>query len=498
MSHSLAHLKIDLDRRHGIIDPNIYGQFMCRRPGCSDGGLYDPGAPDADPFGIRQTVDSLIRDLAPPIVRWPGGCTGTDYHWQDGIGPVAERSRTIDLHFGWPSDHGFGTDEFVAWCRRIGAEPHLNLAMGTGNLAEAAAWLEYCNGTHATRYAEMRRAHGHDAPHNVRYWQLGNEMYGDWEIGYTDARSYGLEAREWAKVLRRLDPSIALIAVGGNPATTPEWAWEVVPEVFPYTDFISLHDYWQASNEQDAWTAIMAGPHRTERAIQDVATVIALQRRRTASRRQVKVAVTEWNCSPGEGMMKHHPEYLPFGPTYSLRDALAVATFLHVMQRNCRLVSLANVAQTLNVVGLIMVTPAGVWTEPVYWPLWMLRHHSGSVALDTWTECDTFDAPGDHVFDLPLLDAAVTLDPAAGSLYVSLVNRSPTQEMEVRLSLASGTVAPAGRQILLHHADPRAMNGPDQPSNVSPQSQDVVLNPRDVRLECPAHSHMVLCLQLTP
>ncbi len=497
MSQSTARLKIDLDRRHGTIDPNIYGQFMCRRPGCSDGGLYDPGAPDADRFGIRQGVEALIRDLAPPIVRWPGGCTGTDYHWQDGVGPRAERPQTIDLHFGWPSDHGFGTNEFVAWCRRLGAQPHLNLAMGTGTLAEAAAWLEYCNGTHATRYADMRRAHGYEAPHGVRYWQLGNEMYGDWEIGYTDAQSYGVEAREWSKVLRRLDPSISLITVGGNPKTAPEWAWAVVPEVFPYTDFIALHDYWRASDDHNAWSEVMAGPHRTERTIQDVATVIDWQRRRTASRHQVKIAITEWNCSPGEGMMQHHPEYHPFGPTYTLRDALAVATFLHIMQRHCQTVTLANIAQTLNVVGLIMVTPAGIWTEPVYWPLWLLRHHSGPVALDTWTECDTFDAPGTHLYDLPLLDASVTLAPVQGYMCVSLVNRSPVRDIEVHLSLDAGRVMPTGQQFLLHHADPMAMNNPDQPANITPQSKTVTLDPSDLRLECPAHAHLVTRLQLT-
>ena len=496
MSQSQARLKIDLERRHGVINPRIYGQFMCRRPGCSDGGLYDPDAPDTDDFGIRQDVEALIRNLAPPVIRWPGGCTGTDYHWLDGVGPRAERPTKIDLHFGWPSDYGFGTDEFVTWCRRIGAEPHINVAMGTGTLSDAAAWLEYCNGTHATKYADLRRAHGHEEPHRVPFWQLGNEMYGAWEIGYTDAKAYGVEAREWAKVLKRLDPSISLLVVGGNPPNTPEWAWEVVPEVFPYTDYITLHDYWHANDAHDSWSQVMAGPHRTERAIQDVTTVIDLQRRRSGSRREVKIAITEWNCSPEGGMMKHHPEYLPFAPTYALQDALAVASFLHVMQRHCQSVTLAHMAQTLNVVGLIMVTPEGIWTEPIYWPLWLLRHQSGSIALDTWTECDTFDAPMEHLYGLPLLDASVTLDPDAGLLCVSLVNRSQTQDVDVHLSLEAGQVAAQGQQSLLHHADPMAMNSAAHPANVRLRTQELALHPSDLRLECPAHSHLVARLRL--
>ncbi len=496
MSKGQTRLKIDLERQHGSINPHIYGQFMCRRPGCSDGGLYDPDAPEADGFGIRQDVEALIRELAPPVIRWPGGCTGTDYNWLDGVGQQVDRPTKIDLHFGWPSDYGFGTDEFVTWCRRIGTEPHLNLAMGTRTLSDAAAWLEYCNGTYSTKYANLRRVHGYEEPHQVHFWQLGNEMYGPWEIGYTDAKTYGVEAREWGKVLKRLDPSISLLAVGGNPPTTPEWAWDVVPEVFPYFDYIALHDYWSAEDGPESWPQVMAGPHRTERAIKDVATVIDLQRRRTGSNRDLKIAITEWNCSPGEGMMKHHPEILPFEPTYALRDALAVASFLHVMQRNCQSVTLANMAQTLNVVGLIMVNAEGVWTEPVYWPLWLLRHQSGTVALDTYTECDSFDAPIESLYGLPLLDASVSLDPDGGCLCVSLVNRSLNQDMEVHLSIEAGQPMAQGKQFLLHHADPMAMNSASNPTNVRPNVQDLDLNPSDLRIESPAHSHLVVRLQL--
>ncbi len=169
-----ARVKIDLERKLGLIDRNIYGQFMCRRPGVSEGGLYAPESPKADVHGLRSDVVAAIRELRPPLIRWPGGCTGTSYHWMDGVGPVTQRPTAIDLHFGWAAHYGFGTDEFVDFCRRIGAEPHLNLAMGTGTLEEAAAWLEYCNGTLDTTYANLRRRYGHEAPHNVKYlaaWQ---------------------------------------------------------------------------------------------------------------------------------------------------------------------------------------------------------------------------------------------------------------------------------------------------------------------------------------
>lgn len=197
-----ARMHIDPARAIGTIDPNVYGQFMSRRPGCSEDGLHDPSAETADEHGIRRDVSDAIRACKPSLIRWPGGCTGTSYHWLDGVGPVAERPSKIDLHFGWASRYDFGTDEFLAWCARIGAEPHLSFAMGTGTLEEAAAWVEYCNSAGTTYYADLRRRNGRDEPWNIKYWQLANEMYGPWEVGYCEPREYAVEARDWSIAIR--------------------------------------------------------------------------------------------------------------------------------------------------------------------------------------------------------------------------------------------------------------------------------------------------------
>jgi len=108
-----AKIKVDLDRQIGSVDRNIYGEFICRRPGCSEGGLYDPHHSLVDKDGLRKDVVEAIRGLKPPIIRWPGGCTGTSYNWIDGVGPIEKRPKKIDLHFGWPALYGFGTDEFI-------------------------------------------------------------------------------------------------------------------------------------------------------------------------------------------------------------------------------------------------------------------------------------------------------------------------------------------------------------------------------------------------
>jgi alpha-N-arabinofuranosidase len=108
-------------------------------------GLHDPKHPNARADGLRQDVVDAVAETAPPIIRWPGGCTGTSYEWLDGVGPKDKRPNVIDAHFGYAVGNGFGTAEFVAFCREVGAEPHINLTTGTGDLREALAWLEYSN-----------------------------------------------------------------------------------------------------------------------------------------------------------------------------------------------------------------------------------------------------------------------------------------------------------------------------------------------------------------
>jgi alpha-L-arabinofuranosidase len=278
-----AQLRIDPERVLGRIDPNIYGQFLSRRPGCSEGGLYDPAAPTADEHGVRADVSEAIAACRPSVIRWPGGCTGTSYRWMDGVGPAHARPTKIDLHFGWPIHYDFGTVEFVDWCRRIGAEPHLNFGLATGSLEDAAAWVEYCNRPGGTYFADLRRTHGREAPLGVRYWQIGNEEYGAWEIGHVAPAEYARTAREWAKAIRKVDPSVRLLAVGGvagNHQDNGDWAWEVLPKVAPWVDYITFHTYWtadpppagggpagRAAPAADPWYSLLAGPHAAEQKI---------------------------------------------------------------------------------------------------------------------------------------------------------------------------------------------------------------------------------------
>ena len=309
--------------------------------------------------------------------------------------------------------------------------------------------------------------------------------------------------------MRRLDPSISIIAVGGHDEAGGEWARKVVPEVGPYADYIALHTYWSAEPGRDPWATILSGPARAELAIEDLSAAIQWARRRDRRCRDLKIAITEWNATPVGGMMANHPEMNPFGPTYHLRDALAVASFLNIMQRHCREVTLANIAQTINVVGLIMVVGEEVWREPVYWPLWMQTRYSGPVALDALVESETFDEPplpgrrpGPFEVErrtlegIPYLDCSATVDPELGKLYLSLVNRHRDQPIVVHVDLPGVPVGSEGTVHLLTHDDPMAMNGPSAPDNVRPTAYQESGFGAAFDWELPAHAYAILELGL--
>jgi alpha-N-arabinofuranosidase len=141
----------------------------------------------------------------------------------------------------------FGTNEFLTWCRLVKTEPLLGFNLGTGSAEMAVAYVEYCNVDKGTKWSELRRSHGYESPHGVRYWCLGNEMDGPWQIGHLTAREYGRKARDAARQIRVIDPGLQLIACGSSNTILPTyltWDREVLEECYDQVDGISPHNYY--------------------------------------------------------------------------------------------------------------------------------------------------------------------------------------------------------------------------------------------------------------
>ena len=491
----MARIDVLLERPVGTIDRRIFGGFVEHLGRGVYGGVFDEGSPLADERGFRTDVLTAVRGLAPPQVRWPGGNFVSGYHWTDGIGPVARRPRRLELAWHSEESNRFGTDEFMAWCQAAGTEPVICLNMGTGTLEEALAWVEYCNGTGDTYWASQRRANGHPEPYGVRCWGLGNEMYGDWQLGHRTAEDYVTTARVWARALKRLDPGLSLISCGQSGIQ--DWDQIVIDGLAPVIDFHSIHLY---TGSDDYWSGVLA-PHYAERMLTMTRALIDRARYRQRIDREIGVAYDEWNVwyRTDDDLLEER---------YTLADTLAVATFLNVFVRRCRTVRMANLAQLVNVIAPIVTSPRGLFLQGIYFPLQLMARATREVGVDVFVKSGAHvhaDPPGARwpqqrvagLGPFQFLDVAASRDAATRQLTVSVVNRDPGRALATRIQLHGA----AARGKLTGHevngADPGVVNTAEHPGQISVRRFEQRVRGDGLDLTFPPHSFTVLEIPLS-
>src|SRR5580765_8262755 len=250
-----ATTRVYLDSRRAMpsLDRNIFGSFLEHLGRAIYEGVYEPDSKLADANGFRKDMIDEIKHLGVPIVRYPGGNFVSGYNWLDGIGPRKDRPRKLEKAWNSIETNQFGTNDFMAWCKQVGAKPLMGLNLGTGTPEQAAALVEYCNVEKGTKWSDLRREHGIAAPHKVEHWCLGNEMDGPWQIGHMSAVEYGLKAADAGRQMHYVDPSLKLIACGSSNNAMPtylEWDRQVLEQCFEYVDGLSLHRYFGNTPEE--------------------------------------------------------------------------------------------------------------------------------------------------------------------------------------------------------------------------------------------------------
>ena len=498
-----AHLLVDRRLTLGRIDRRIYGQLLEHVGRAVYGGVFEPGSPRSDVDGFRTDVVDACRALGPTVVRWPGGNFASGYHWRDGVGPPTQRPTRHDLAWDAVETNAFGTEEFLALCRRLGAEPYLALNASTGTLDEALEWVEYCNGTAPLPEVARRRAGPHPEPNDVRLWGIGNENYGWWQHGHTSADRYAEVAREWAKLLRWAEPRAEVVAVG---APDPDWNWTVLRDAVRFIDLLSLHFYWHGGGA-DPYASTLAGPIASEARLVDTFHLAQAARARERCRHPVRIAVDEWgvwsrtagplldatdpahgNEIRRQGLSARSAIDTTFEEPYDLKDALAHASWLHVLWRHPEKVGLAAEAQMVNVLAPIHAGPDSVFRHTIFWPLAFAARYAGPVSLDVRVVTDgRVEAPGVAGGELPVLDAGATYDPDSGRLHLSLVNRSRDAAVSVVLDGVGGEA----ELFQLGDSDPFTGNTVDAPDRVGPRSWTGRV---DGKLTLPPASHTTVLL----
>jgi alpha-N-arabinofuranosidase len=489
----VARIKIDLDRRIGPVDPRIYGGFIEHLGRCIYGGIFDEGSPLSDEHGFRRDVLNALRALHMPVLRWPGGNFVSGYHWLDGVGPVEKRPRRMELAWHAEETNRFGTNEFMQYCQVLGVEPYICVNMGSGTMDEARAWVEYCNGTGNTYWANLRRQHGHPEPYNVRYWGLGNEMYGVWQIGALNANDYVKNAREFAKVMKWTDPSIQLVSCGLDGLH--EWDRIVIEGLAEYVDCHSIHIY---TGSHDYYSNVLS-PHQAERALRHCQAIIDQVRYQQKIRRPIHVAYDEWNI-----WFRTMEADMGLEECYTLADALADATYLNIFIRNCRTVTMANLAQMVNVIAPIMTSKDGLFLQTIYHPLRLYAGFMQGTALDCYVESEAYELKPEtetsrwphRVADLgpfKLLDVAATYDASAGSISLAVVNRDPERAHAATIQLADAVAVAAVDAYEVNGASPHVTNSFEQPQAVTVQERKgIAAGPSSFEYSFPAHSVTVL------
>jgi alpha-N-arabinofuranosidase len=496
----MARIGIDLARRIGTVDRRIFGNFIEHLGRCIYGGVYDEGSPLADARGFRADVADAVRPLRVPLLRWPGGNFVSGYHWLDGVGPKDARPRRTELAWYAEESNRFGTDEFIEYCRFIGTEPFICVNMGSGTMDEAQAWVEYCNGAGRTSWAELRRRHGHAEPYRVRYWGLGNEMYGSWQIGNMNAHDYVKKARAFAMVMKRTDPTIELVSCGQGGWS--EWDEIVLAGLAEFVDHHSIHLY---TGSPDHYATVFQS-HHAERAIRICAALIERVRYMQRITHPIAVAFDEWNV--WWRTRSHADRVGGVEERYTLTDALAVAGYLNVFIRQCRVVRIANLAQLVNAIAPIFTSPRGLFLQTIYHPLRLYAEHTREIALDVHVSGATYDRPlvedpsgrVHHVADLgpfTMLDATATCDADGGALTVAVVNRDRDRAHAATIDLGDAVAEPGGALAEVNGPGVDATNDFDAPARVGATERRLAAGGGRIEHVFPAHSVSVLRLRLT-
>ncbi len=428
-----AKIKIDAERKIGDIDKNIYGNFTEHLGRCIYGGLYEPNSPQADANGFRKDVIEATKNLGVTNVRYPGGNFVSGYHWEDGIGPRDKRPKRKDLAWGDVETNQVGTDEFLKWSTLAGVEPYMCVNMGTGSLDEARNWVEYCNAPVGLHYSDLRARNGHPEPYKVKYWGLGNEMDGEWQMGHKNAEDYSKYALEAAKLMKWSDDSIKLIVSGSSNYNDKwvDWNRTVLTSLRNHIDYISLHHY-SGNYDRDHYK-FMAISTRVENIIKITEGLINEVRTRYRMQKPIFIAFDEYNVWYRAGNEQKLEEH------YTMQDVLVVAMYLNTFLRHANSVKMANMAQLVNVIAPMMVTNDKLWKQTIYYPLQLFSKNCHGQSLETFIQCDKYDA-GDYK-QIPYLDVSNVYNDKTQELVINVVNRHQDKAIETTINNQFGKLA---------------------------------------------------------
>jgi len=459
MSTSKAQVFLDTNRTIAPISPLLFGGFAEHMGRCIYEGIYDPKSPLADERGFRKDVLDALRDQGYTIIRYPGGNFLSGYNWLDGVGPKDQRPRRRELAWQSTETNQFGTNEFMEYCKAVNVAPMLGVNMGTGTIQSAADLVEYCNVPSGTYWSDLRILHGVQQPHNVRYWCVGNEMDGPWQMGHLEAAAYGNKALEAAKLMRWQDPSIKTVLCGSSNdqmPTYPEWDRTALEIAWEEMDYLSMHYY--AGNRKNDTTSYLASAVLLERFVDTLEGTLRYVKAKRRSKHDIYLSWDEWQAwykgDPTKGNWMEAPHLAE--EFYNLEDALVVAQWLNVFLRKSYVLKIACVAQIVNVISWLHTRSDGLLKHPSYYVFKLVSNLARGEALDVRVKSPNVET---REYDaVPTLDISASYDVETQNGAVFLVNRSQTESVVTDLLWQDGQAIQIDQAWQLAGNDPKAVN----------------------------------------
>jgi alpha-N-arabinofuranosidase len=399
--------------------------------------------------GFRKDTLELLKQLNAPVYRWPGGNFVSGYDWRDGLGDRDKRPTRTNPAWTGIETNDMGMHEFVRLCSLIKAEPMIAVNTGFGDAYSAAAEVEYANGSTDTPMGKWRAKNGDSKPYGVKWWCVGNEMWGNWQLGYMQQRHYVLKHNWVEEKMRKVDPTIKTVGSGdvgdGGPRS---WTRGMLTSCADHMDLISEHFYCRSRD--DIAQHVGQIPNNIKR-IADAHRKLR-EELPSLKGKDIRISLDEWNYWYGPHVFGE------LGTRYFLKDALGIAAGLHEYFRNSDIIFMANYAQTVNVIGCIKTTKTAADFDSTAMPLMLYRQHFGTIPIAVEHQASPLD-----------ISAALTQDKKA--LTVAVVN--PTKDAaQLKLNLSSVKLAGKAQTWVIAGDDPLAYNQPGESRKVDIQDAE--------------------------
>lgn len=490
-------MELNTDSVKQKINKNIYGHFAEHLGRCIYDGFYvgDSNKIIPNTEGVRNDVIAALRKMKIPLLRWPGGCFADTYHWKDGVGPKAQRPAMVNTWWGGVTeDNSFGTHDFLNMCERLGADPYLAGNVGSGTVQELSQWLQYVNFDGRSPMSDWRRKNGRDKPWNVKYWGVGNEVWGcggnmtpefyvniykQYATFMTDwTNTHGLfriasgasdDNYHWTEVLMRDIPHNMLSGTGLHHYAVIEWNHKG-----PAVDF----------TEQQYFQTL-----KSARRMEEIVTKHSEVMDKYDPQKKIALIVDEWggwyDVEPGT-----NPGFLYQQNT--MRDAMIAGMTLNIFNNHSDRVRMANLAQTINVLQAVILTnKEKIILTPTYHVMEMYNVHQDAMLLPLEIKTDNYIYKNES---LPSVSGSASRD-STGLIHISLTNINTKKAETVSIKIDGKKYSKVSGRILTAK-NVQDHNTFEDPEKIVPQNfKGASLKGDELTVQLPPFSVLVLELK---